>query len=76
MQDDNLPRQYFAWNFGQRAADALDHHGLLLRWFDWVLRGEGNGADDDPLARIFVMGENRWRDEAEWPLARAVPTPY
>jgi uncharacterized protein len=21
--------------------------------------------------RIFVMGENRWREEADWPLARA-----
>jgi putative CocE/NonD family hydrolase len=26
--------------------------------------------------RIFVMGENRWRDEAEWPLARTAFTPY
>jgi putative CocE/NonD family hydrolase len=24
--------------------------------------------------RIFVMGANEWRDETEWPLARAVPT--
>jgi hypothetical protein len=26
--------------------------------------------------RLFVMGENRWRDEDEWPLARARATPY
>jgi uncharacterized protein len=26
--------------------------------------------------RLFVMGENRWRDENEWPLARTVWTPY
>lgn len=26
--------------------------------------------------RIFLMGENRWRDEQEWPLRRAVPTPF
>ena len=25
---------------------------------------------DDPPVRLFVMGENRWRDEQEWPLAR------
>jgi putative CocE/NonD family hydrolase len=33
---------------------------------------------DFPAApvRLFVMGENRWRDEPEWPLARARPTPY
>ena len=26
--------------------------------------------------RIFVMGENVWRDENEWPLARTRYTPY
>ena len=70
-------RKFQDWNFGQRAAaDALDHHGLLLRWFDWALKGEANGAADDPPVRIFVMGENRWRGESAWPLARAAPTPY
>jgi putative CocE/NonD family hydrolase len=29
-----------------------------------------------PPVRIFVMGDNVWRDEAAWPLERAVPTPY
>jgi len=26
--------------------------------------------------KIFVMGANKWRDEHEWPLARAKATPY
>jgi putative CocE/NonD family hydrolase len=65
------------WNFGQRAAAAtLDWDGLLLRWLDWTLKGEANGTDDDLPVRLFVMGENRWRSENEWPLRRAVPTPY
>jgi len=29
-----------------------------------------------PRVRLFVMGENRWRDENEWPLARAKPTSF
>ena len=29
-----------------------------------------------PPVRIFVMGINEWREEREWPLARARPTPY
>ena len=29
-----------------------------------------------PPVRIFVMGENPWRDEAEWPLGRTVFTPW
>jgi putative CocE/NonD family hydrolase len=55
---------------------AFDLDGLLLRWFDRWLKDERNGADDEPPVRIFVMGANTWRDEREWPLARAVPTTY
>jgi putative CocE/NonD family hydrolase len=41
---------------------------------DFFRRHLGGGAPDDaaePPVRIFVMGENRWREEADWPLARA-----
>ena len=29
-----------------------------------------------PRVRLFVMGTNVWRDEEDWPLARAVETPW
>src|SRR5262249_53261950 len=35
-----------------------------------------NGVDEGPPIRLFVMGENVWRDEEEWPLKRARPTEY
>ena len=41
-----------------------------LRWFDYWLKGVQNGMDREPPVRIFVMGQNVWRDEQEWPLAR------
>jgi uncharacterized protein len=41
-----------------------------LQWFDHYLKGGGDNLPR-PAVRIFVMGENRWRDEADWPLARA-----
>jgi hypothetical protein len=64
-------------DFGVRAGRySFDLDGLLLRWFDRWLKGEKNGLDDEPPVRIFVMGENRWRDEAAWPLPSAVPTAY
>lgn len=53
-----------------------DLSGRQLRWFDRWLKGVENGTDDDPPVRIFVMGENVWRDEQEWPLTRAEETPY
>jgi putative CocE/NonD family hydrolase len=47
-----------------------------LRWFDYWLRDEKNGVMDEPPISIFVMGDNQWRTEAEWPLARTRYTPY
>ena len=58
------------------AAAGLDYESLLLRFFDRWLKGTPNGIDREPPVRIFVMGDNVWRDEAEWPLARARPTSY
>jgi uncharacterized protein len=51
-------------------ADAVDVAGLQLRFFSRHLRGEANQLDDEPPVRIFVMGENRWRDEDDWPPSR------
>ncbi|TVS17776.1 MAG: CocE/NonD family hydrolase [Gammaproteobacteria bacterium] len=40
---------------------------LLLEWFDhWLKDGPPPQA---AAIRIFVMGENVWRDEPQWPLA-------
>lgn len=61
-------------DFGIEAG--LDNDALLLRWFDHWLRGEDNGVDRDKPVKIFVMGENRWRDEESWPLERRVETAY
>ena len=49
---------------------------LQLRWFDRWLTGTRNGMDREPPVKLFVMGVNRWRDEDDWPLRRAVPTAY
>ena len=51
--------------------DAVDVPGEQLRFFAHHLRGDANGLDDEPPVRIFVMGENSWRNEDDWPLARA-----
>ena len=63
--------------FGLESAPPfVDLDGLQLRWFDYWLKGIDNGILDEPPVRIFVMGDNVWRDEREWPLARAQPTSY
>jgi putative CocE/NonD family hydrolase len=47
---------------------------MSLRWFDWHLKGLDNGMANERPVKLFVMGDNVYRDEDEWPLARAVPT--
>src|SRR5262245_30246368 len=53
--------------------DAVDLGGLHLQWFDHCLQDQ---PDNGAPVRIFVMGANIWRNENEWPLARALPTRY
>src|SRR3989441_9005763 len=54
----------------------LDMDELTLRWYDWLLKGEANGVDKEKPVKIFVMGKNEWREEDDWPLARAKNTKY
>ena len=49
---------------------------LRIRWFDYVLKGVTNGIENEKPVKIFVMGRNAWRDEDDWPLARAKSTRY
>jgi putative CocE/NonD family hydrolase len=43
---------------------------LALRWFDHYLKGVDNGVDREAPLTLFIMGDNVWRPENEWPLAR------
>ena len=66
---------YVAGEF--RTASRASTRGVLqLRWFDHYLLGKDNGVDHEPPVDIFVFGDNTWRKEAAWPLARAVPTKW
>ncbi|MEZ4585049.1 MAG: CocE/NonD family hydrolase [Gemmatimonadales bacterium] len=65
----NRSRKLGQIDFGPEAVINLD--SLYLRWFDRWLKDVDNGVERDPKVRIFVMEENRWREEREWPLARA-----
>lgn len=54
----------------------IDLNGYLLRWFNYWLKAEKNGVMDEPAIKLFIMGENKWREENEWPLARTKWTPF
>jgi len=46
------------------------------QWYDYLLKGQANAFSGKNPVRIFVMGKNEWRDEADWPLARAKAAKY
>jgi putative CocE/NonD family hydrolase len=58
--------------FGPQAR--VDRRELQLRWLDHYLKGIDNGVDVQAPLDIFVIGDNTWRKEREWPLARTVWT--
>lgn len=60
--------------FGTQAV--YDGQQMLLEWADYTLKGELNSYASAAPVRIFVMGDNVWRDEQDFPLARARETRY
>lgn len=67
-------RKIGAVDFGEKLE--ADGDAKMLDWYDGLLKGEDNGFDKQKPVRIFVMGKNEWRDEDDWPLARAKNTRY
>jgi putative CocE/NonD family hydrolase len=60
--------------FGKHAV--LDMNGMILKWYDYVMKGKQNEFATSAPVKIFVMGDNVWRDEQEFPLARTQSTRY
>ncbi len=60
--------------FGKQAV--LDGNQELLTWSDWALKGMDNRYGTGAPVRLFIMGENAWRDENEFPLKRQKLTKY
>ncbi|MBV8911004.1 MAG: CocE/NonD family hydrolase, partial [Gammaproteobacteria bacterium] len=84
------PESSFAGEAQFTSDAAIDLKAFELSWFDRWLKGVDNGVERGPPVRIYVMGggdahktaEGRvfvgghWRDEQDWPLARAKATAY
>ncbi len=61
-------------DFGPAAAE-FDENEVTLNWYDYLFKGVHNEFAGKPV-KIFVMGANQWREENDWPLARAQNTKY
>jgi putative CocE/NonD family hydrolase len=60
--------------FGKDAV--LDNTSTTLKWFDYSLKGVRNEFSSGAPVRLFIMGNNVWRDEQEFPLARTRYTKF
>lgn len=60
-------------DFGPEAKRDLSE--LQFQWFDYWLKEKETGVQDWPAYHLFIMGENYWREEHEWPLKRTQFTP-
>jgi len=60
---------------GKRSGVRLYVHETFA-WYERWLKGVQNGIENEAPVKIFIMGENVWRDEQEWPLARTQSTKY
>jgi len=58
----------------QRKLELLPFNFILetKQWYDFALKGISNGWDKRPPVRVYVLGENKWRDEFQWPPAGSV----
>jgi putative CocE/NonD family hydrolase len=65
---------YVHGDFGPDAR--IDPRMLQLRWFDHFLKGIDNGVDKGPPLDLFIMGDDKWTKESEWPLKRTRWTPW
>jgi uncharacterized protein len=57
------------------AAAEFNDDDATLDWYDYLFKGAQNEFAQKPVT-IFVMGLNQWRQEDDWPLARAKNTKY
>ena len=61
-------------DFGPAAAE-YNENDITLKWYQYLFQGAQNEFAGKPV-KIFVMGTNQWREEDDWPLARAQNTKY
>ena len=61
-------------SFGPSAR--INYDEVVLRWMDRYVRNVRNGVDREKPVRLFVMGDDRWREDETWPLRGAQPTSF
>jgi uncharacterized protein len=73
----NFSAEFPGIRFGEAAsAYGIDLQGEVLQFFDHHLKEKDAQVEDPQRVRIFIMGENCWRNEADWPLPDTEYVPW
>jgi uncharacterized protein len=67
----DVPKRLFVGPGSLATRSDLGDGGLAelhVAWFDRFLRGADNRVADGPRARLYLLGDERYIDEADWPV--------
>jgi hypothetical protein len=70
MGVDGVPKRMLIGPEPHPRRPVAEYHQEMLRWYDHWLKGMDTGVMDGPPIQLWIRGENTWRPEKEWPLAR------
>ncbi len=48
-------------------AEPIDYLSIAIRWFDYWLKGIPNGIMEEHPVSVYLLGEEHWRYEENWP---------
>jgi len=72
-----LPGNIEGVDFGEHGSGrGADITGKLIAWFDYWLKDKENDFVSGAPIKLFILGDNVWRDEYEWPLKRTEYVSY
>jgi putative CocE/NonD family hydrolase len=65
------------FDFGSEASEeAINLIDIKIAWYDHWLKNKKRKYLLNKPVKIFVMGENKWREEDDWPLLKTNYTPF
>ena len=65
-----IPKRMLVGPQGEPRRPFAIYHLEALRWYDHWLKEMDTGVMEGPPIQLYIRGENTWRGEREWPLAR------
>lgn len=49
------------------AGSVADLNAIMIRWYDYLLKGDKNGMAQEKPVKYFEMGRGEWREATDWP---------